>query len=120
MIEIDEIRGTKKEIPKNVSGIYFLFSGDELVYVGKSLNAIARVHSHKKENIKRFDSYSVIECEEKELEKLEAEYIKKFKTKYNVCHIVKKSRGMPLSIEKEGLIRPVTKKNKKMFHGEGV
>jgi excinuclease UvrABC nuclease subunit len=67
---------------KKLNGIYFLFNGDELVYVGLSVNIIARVHVHDKVD---WDSYSFVEVDiwGEDLEVLETAYIKKFKPRYN-------------------------------------
>jgi len=61
----------------HIIGVYFLFDGDDLVYVGQSRNVLYRVGGHLK-SIKEFDSYGVVECEADQLDSLEAAYIKRY------------------------------------------
>ena len=57
------------------SGIYFLISDDEVVYVGQSVNVHSRVGQHYREKYKEFNSYVYIRCLESELDVLESIYI---------------------------------------------
>lgn len=71
--------------------IYCLIKDNEIVYVGKTINIQSRIFTHKKENFKDFDSFSIIaklpnEISESELLKLEEKYIKLLKPKYNIMH----------------------------------
>lgn len=66
--------------------VYFLISGEEIVYVGKSDVGISRVYSHLQRGKFIFDTYWYKECTEKELKRLEKRYIKQFQPKYNVQH----------------------------------
>jgi len=71
--------------------IYSLISGDEIVYVGKTINIQSRIFTHKKEGLKEFDSFSIIaklpnEISDLELLKIEEKYIKLLKPKYNIMH----------------------------------
>jgi len=46
----------------NVSGVYFLFEGDELVYIGEGWNCFLRVAEHtRKESTKKFTHWSYLE-----------------------------------------------------------
>lgn len=67
---------------KQISGVYFLFRGDLIVYVGKSTDIISRIASHRKSK-KAFDTYSFIEASESEMDALETVYINKFWPEYN-------------------------------------
>jgi len=76
----------KNSLSKNeliFSGIYFLISDKEIVYVGKSKDVACRINNHKKEDVKKFDNVFFIKVPEKELESTENYYISKFKPKYN-------------------------------------
>lgn len=80
------IKMTKHQIVKlakpltDVSGIYFLVDGSEIVYVGQSLNVYARIAAHKD---KKFEKVFVIKCDAENLLKIESQYIKLFTPKYN-------------------------------------
>lgn len=67
--------------------IYFLFKGNEVVYVSQSKNGIARVMSHSLESDngarKAFDGYAMVHCEIDQLNDMEALNIIKHKPKYN-------------------------------------
>jgi hypothetical protein len=56
-------------------GVYFLFDGDEIVYVGQSTDVHSRVASHRL-SWKQFDSYTYIPCRIDQLTELEGYYIK--------------------------------------------
>lgn len=49
---------------KIIKGVYFLFDGDELVYIGQSGNVYARIGQHIREGHKEFDSWEVYETED--------------------------------------------------------
>lgn len=84
---------TKEKIP--CSGVYFLFEGDEVVYVGQGANPMARINTHLID--KKFDSYYVVPCDEENLNQTEAEYITKYLPKYN--------KSMPQSPSSRGVGR---------------
>jgi hypothetical protein len=56
-------------------GVYFLVHAGAVVYVGQSINVYARVHSHRQEGRKSFDSFAFTPCEKEELDMLESLYI---------------------------------------------
>ena len=73
--------------------IYCLIHNDEIVYVGKTINIQSRISTHKKDDSKIFNSFSIIsklpnEISDSELLKLEEKYIKLLKPKYNIMHNV--------------------------------
>ena len=59
------------------SGVYFLIADGEVLYVGQSVDVLARISRHRREG-KLFDSFSYIVCEPSELDRIEALYIKAF------------------------------------------
>lgn len=80
----------KKEIIFN-KFIYSLIKDNEIVYVGKTINIQSRILKHQKEELKDFDSFSIIaklpnEISDGELLKLEEKYIKLLKPRYNIIH----------------------------------
>ena len=71
--------------------IYCLICDDEVVYVGKTISIQSRIFTHKKEGLKKFDSFSIVaqlpnEISDSELLKIEEKYIKLLKPKYNIVH----------------------------------
>jgi hypothetical protein len=62
-----------------MSGIYFLFQGDTLVYIGQSKNVEKRISTH---NID-YDSYRVIPCAIPDLLRYEKRLINYFKPELN-------------------------------------
>lgn len=71
--------------------IYCLINNDEVVYIGKTINIQSRILTHKKDELKEFDSFSIVaklpnEISDTELLKLEEKYIKLLKPKYNITH----------------------------------
>lgn len=78
------------EIPReryqshSVSGVYFLFDGDDLVYIGRAANIAKRVGEHSSNRYgKKFDSYTFIPCEYQEAQSLEIHLIREHNPKYN-------------------------------------
>lgn len=78
-----------KNIPL-IKGIYFIFTDEELVYIGKSNNIVLRILTHFSSNDNPLINYSdikrtsFIEVEDsKELHNLEKYAIRHFKPKWN-------------------------------------
>ena len=81
--EIDEL--VIRYLPsRGHSGIYFLISQKEIVYVGQSVNIHKRVSDHFSGCKIEFDSYSFIFVPVAELNRVEKFYIQKFMPAYNV------------------------------------
>jgi hypothetical protein len=62
------------------SGVYFLFSGDNLVYVGQAVRILARVGQHYDKN---FDRFSFVNCAREHLNDVEGFFIKLLNPKLN-------------------------------------
>jgi len=63
------------------TGLYYLYDGDELVYIGSSDSVFARVGCHSD---KTWDHFAVIECGKDERYILEAREILEYQPKYNM------------------------------------
>ena len=63
------------------SFVYFLKSGDDIVYVGSTTNGLVRPLSHI--GSKDFDGLEILECSPSNVLELESEYIFKIKPLYN-------------------------------------
>ena len=61
--------------------IYFLFDGDEIVYIGRSRNVMKRISAHL--NDKYFDSYAVFWVGKSRSVEIEAAMIGLYRPKYN-------------------------------------
>ena len=61
--------------------IYFLIKNNEVVYVGQSKKGINRPYQHFQ--LKDYDCFKFINCNEKDLDFLETNYIIKYKPIYN-------------------------------------
>jgi hypothetical protein len=73
-----------KELPRPTeSGIYFLFLGGALQYIGQSANVFTRVAAHRKGGAISFDDWVVISAPLGDLDAIEANYIRKFKPPFN-------------------------------------
>jgi len=69
-----ELKATSQEA-YIISGVYFLFSGEELMYIGQSKNVHARVASHIGRADFSFDRYSYIHTPPSALDEWESFYI---------------------------------------------
>ena len=79
LLNLGTIKSTRQPVHR-ISGIYFLFKGEELVYIGQSINIMGRINNH---NIDEWDSYSYTEVPRWNLTTIEQQYIHKFKPRRN-------------------------------------
>jgi excinuclease UvrABC nuclease subunit len=80
---MDNLFTDPKSFPRHsphFSCVYFLWDGDELVYVGKSTNGLSRVYAHV-DKVFTEVSYQVVDPSYIDI--LEQTYIKVYKPKYN-------------------------------------
>ena len=79
--------------PPGVSGIYFLFLGDSLRYIGKSVHISNRIYQHRfptqlrvwtDDPVKWFDHWVAIWVPEEHLERVERDYIWRIRPPRNV------------------------------------
>jgi len=49
-IEIHKLLETSNKLEGNCSGVYFLFNGEELVYIGKGWNCFLRIAEHTRKD----------------------------------------------------------------------
>lgn len=68
---------------KFIHGVYFLLQEGRIVYVGKTGNIRERLSQHSNGE-KLWSQFFFIQCEEEEIDKLEAHYIAKFRPAYNI------------------------------------
>jgi len=71
-----------------ISGIYFLYDKNELVYIGESRCIISRVSCHYEDSEKQFDkfTFSVFVGTNDARKRKEKALIRRFKPKYNNIH----------------------------------
>ncbi len=82
-----ELAGIEKlrQLPPPIGpGIYFLYKGSSLVYIGQGIRAAARAYTHWPE--RDFDRVFVLECQTESLDWFESYYIHKLKPPENHCH----------------------------------
>jgi hypothetical protein len=77
-----QYRGIEKLNPQ-LCGIYFLVQGDEVVYVGQSVNLHSRISSHIADGHKQFDRVFFRRAAPAELNPLEARFIRVLRPKLN-------------------------------------
>ena len=80
----DELLKIRRRIEDKQRGIYFLLQDEEVVYVGKCVNGLARLTAHKTD--KKFNYFCWLDCpnaDDKKLLQLETKYILKYLPKYN-------------------------------------
>ena len=83
LLKISNVIANKTKFPYSGPAVYFLFQGDELVYIGQTVNLLARVASHF--GRKGFDHFSHIICDRSELAALERIAIVKYRPKLNLA-----------------------------------
>ena len=86
MIDVPYIKEyMRDETPKY---IYFLLSGEEVVYIGQTVNLHNRIKQHGYD--KDFDRVFEFKCEEGSADLVEKEFIQKYSPKYNKAHLCDK------------------------------
>lgn len=139
----------KKEILKNkisiksinMSGVYFLIKGNEIVYIGKTTKGYSRIYQHLYQKTKDFDYYFYASLPLDKIDEYENKYIIMFTPKYNnilpkgntMDAIQKRIKEMKLKdysyhyvynikkIINELKIKPITEiNNKKYYSNEDV
>jgi len=83
-----KILNNRKNLKEFNPCIYFLIDRGEIVYIRQTTQINARISEHinyknRKDEQKIFDSFYSFDCEIKNLDKYESEYIMKFQPKYN-------------------------------------
>lgn len=73
-------------MPKN-SGVYFLVSGDEVVYVGQAVSVLRRLHDHAHRLGKAFDSAYWLDVPRADLADVERVWIERLRPRYNVAGV---------------------------------
>lgn len=74
---------TRAIVNKNLRGVYFLFKGNNLRYIGQSENLISRIYTHVSK-CRDFDNYAYIEVSAYALKYIEAAFISAFDPPHNV------------------------------------
>lgn len=70
---------------EHLVGVYFLLLDGEIVYVGRSVNVLGRLATHRTNATITFNRVFVERCREEQLGHLEALYINKFRPKHNAA-----------------------------------
>lgn len=78
------------------SGVYMLFKGNSLVYIGQSKNVLARVGQHVTEGVKEFDGASFVPCQPELMDALESTLIHLLRPPLNGMAPASKSPIAPL------------------------
>jgi excinuclease UvrABC nuclease subunit len=84
-VDIHALRLGSHETVGHQSGVYFLFHGDELVYIGEGWNCFLRVAEHtRKDSDRVFTRWNFIPIESKDERKaLELALRRQYKPKFN-------------------------------------
>ncbi len=69
-----------------VTGIYFLWAGSRIVYVGQSKKIGQRLCQHIADKTKKFNRFSYVRCDLRRLNSWERHYIDALVPVYNRCH----------------------------------
>lgn len=113
-INIDLENLPKTDIRK-IRGVYFLYRGDKLVYIGSSQDIINRIPTHFK--TKEFDSYKYIEINGTiKVAKIETELIRKYKPDYNIA-VLYAPKGTEVKSKKDKTKNVKPEKIKTVFAG---
>lgn len=82
ILNFKELVSRKKRVIKN-AGIYVLFRHGKIIYIGQTINGLRRIYDHLD---KGFTEYTFISCRRRDLNRIEAEYIKRYSPCLNIVH----------------------------------
>jgi len=83
LIDLRQLKKHKVNTTKYI-GIYFLFYKEELIYIGQSVNILARIEQHKKDKV--FDTFCFKRVDKRRLDSVEKECIQYYMPKLNDIH----------------------------------
>lgn len=85
VLPLDAVRALAVVQPHHYqeSGVYFLWRGPRLVYVGSTLYVGARCQTHRRENLKDFTHATFVPLHQKFIRWLERQYIRKYRPQLN-------------------------------------
>jgi predicted GIY-YIG superfamily endonuclease len=81
---IDAFSAPEEFILKKIACVYFLLQGDEIVYIGQTVDIHNRISVHTRKKNKKFNKVLYHEVKKKNLLIVENYLIKKYKPKYNL------------------------------------
>ncbi len=79
--------------PRSPSGVYYLYLGDEIIYIGQSTNVFYRVGSHGIPNGFNFDSWEYVPTQPEDLVAAERKAILQHRPKLNRISRFKSTPG---------------------------
>jgi len=94
LIRINNVKKLPLETITTTSGVYFLYDGNKLVYIGQSIDIRGRIMTHVREERKNFDKVFFINCHVNQLIEIETALIKYFNPYYNQL-TAKDKNGIP-------------------------
>jgi len=90
----EEIRALAVPLEPRRHGIYFLLSGDEVVYIGQSNRIAGRVLEHAGWEGKKFDAWAYVEIPGN-LDAIEREYLDTFLPLLNNDPLTRRAKNLP-------------------------
>lgn len=84
---LEAIRSSRRAVFSKapaIGHIYFLFDGNDVVYVGQTTQGESRIYNHRtNQEYKEFDSFTMLECDIDDLDEIESRWIFTLQPKYN-------------------------------------
>lgn len=81
IMPLDQLRGLG--VIGDRPGIYFLWRGPELLYVGQSIHVETRLADHRRHGFVQWERYTAMRAETRQLEQIERDYIRAYGPPYN-------------------------------------
>lgn len=97
-------RSPEEIVSLRIPGVYFLFDGDRLVYVGQSTHVPARIEDHLREGRIPFDRATFLPVEPEKLRERESYYIDLLDPEYNRTGQFARDRRYYEKIENEWFV----------------
>lgn len=95
-------RPTRRQTTLPSSGVYMLFLGDALIYVGRSTELPRRITTHRRSG-RAFDAVEAIPCSYEIAKWLEAELIRTLLPTENIKRFERRARRIEAGLGAQGL-----------------
>ncbi len=101
MIDVEAVAALDAPTPAQSGGVYILFNGEDVAYVGLSTNVAARLLQHERSG-RQFDRAEVIPCDEATAVWLERELIRTLRPGQNLVRYERHAKDKAWDLARTG------------------
>jgi hypothetical protein len=84
VLPLDQLRGLPRATSDNgEGGVYFLWFGPELIYIGKGVRVGDRIHRHRKDGVRPFTHATYLPGPDQLIRDFESDYVQRYHPPFN-------------------------------------